>query len=176
MLKQFISILFRLCVLCVLCGFMSSGCDSGIGGYQWKSLYREDIHTVAVPIFSTKDFHRGVEFQVSDALTHEIEALTPYKVVERDHADTIIEGEVTGVTTVPHSASQETGEPQEQMATITVNFTWKDLKTGRILVARKGFQQTAEYYPSLGEDQFVGEQTAAERLAAAIVHELEAAW
>ena len=64
------------------------------GGYHWGSLYREDIHTVAVPIFGSKDFHRGVEFQISDALVHQIEAFTPYKVVDRDKADTILEGEI----------------------------------------------------------------------------------
>ncbi|HUB26605.1 MAG TPA: LptE family protein [Tepidisphaeraceae bacterium] len=150
--------------------------STGPGAYQWKSLYRTDIHTVAVPIFGTRDFHRGVEFQVSDALVHEIEAMTPYKVVARDHADTILEGEVISVNTNPLSNSNETGEPQEQLATIVVDFTWKEIKTGKILVERKNFEQTATYYPSLGEGEFVGEQTASEKMALAIVHELEGAW
>jgi hypothetical protein len=57
-----------------------------------------------------------------------------------------------------------------------VNFTWKDLRSGKILVQRTNFEQTATYYPSLGEGEYVGEQSAAESLAAGIVHELEAAW
>jgi hypothetical protein len=31
-------------------------------GYQWPSLYRSDVHTVAVPIFTNKSYYRGVEF------------------------------------------------------------------------------------------------------------------
>ena len=119
---------------------MNSGCGYGtgdttvVGGYQWKSIYRTDVRTVCVPIFDNKDFHRGVEFQVSDALVHQIEAFTPYKVVSRDHADTILEGEITSVTTNPLSLNSTTGTPQEQLASIIVNFTWKDLRTGKIRI------------------------------------------
>ena len=158
------------------CGYESSGETPNIAGYQWKSLYRSDVHTVAVPAFTTKDFHRGVELQVSDALIHQIEAFTPYKVVDRDHADTVIEGEVVQVSVNTLNLEETNGLPQEQLMSILVNFTWKDLRSGKILVERRNFEQTATYYPTLGEGQFVGTQSAAEQLAAAIVHEMEAAW
>jgi hypothetical protein len=164
------------CVAVAACGCGVESDNATVAGYQWKSLYRTDVHTVCVPIFETKDFHRGVEFQVSDALVHEIEAFTPYKVVARDHADTILEGEVVSVSTRPLSLSQESGVPQEEMASVIVNFTWKDLRSGKILVQRKNFEQSASYYPTLAEGQFVGEQSAAEKLAAGIVHEMEAEW
>jgi len=157
------------------CGYDSDN-SAVVGGYQWKTLYRTDIRTVAVPIFTNRDFHRNVEFQVSTALVHQIEAFTPYKVVNRDHADTILEGEIVSVRTSPLSLSQITGNPQEQLEVVTVNFTWKDLRTGKILVAKKNFEQAVSYYPTLGEGQFVGAQNAAEHLAAGIVHEMEAAW
>jgi Lipopolysaccharide-assembly len=162
-------------LLCPGCGYEADS-NTTIAGYQWKTLYRTDVRTVAVPIFITKDFHRGIEFQVSDALVHSIEAFTPYKVVSRDHADTIIEGEVVSVKTNYLSLSSTTGTPQEQLATIVVNFTWKDLRTGKILVDRKNFSQAATYYPTLGEGELAGEQNAAEKMSQAIVHELEAAW
>jgi Lipopolysaccharide-assembly len=169
--------IFGCCLLAVAgCGYQSSGESPSIAGYQWKSLYRSDVHTVAVPAFGTKDFHRGVELQVSTALIHQIEAFTPYKVVDRDHADTILEGEVVQVSASTLNLNEINGLPQEQLMSILVNFTWKDLRTGKILVERRNFEQTATYYPTLGEGAFVGEQSAAEQLAAAIVHEMEAAW
>jgi hypothetical protein len=169
--------LFAAATLLLLCGCgYESGNTAVIGGYQWKSLYRSDVRTVAVPIFKTDDFHTGVEFQVTDALAHQIEAFTPYKIVDRDRADTILEGEVLSVKTTPVNLSAITGTPQEELATIMVNFTWKDLRTGKILVERRSFEQATSYYPTLGEGQFVGEQEAAEQLAAGIVHEMEAAW
>jgi hypothetical protein len=156
------------------CGYESN--DVAVGGYQWKTIYRTDVHTVCVPIFETKDFHRGVEFAVSTALIHQIEAFTPYKVVPRERADTILEGEIVSVRTAPLSLSQSSGVPQEELASVVVNFTWKDLRTGKVLVQRKNFGQSSAYYPTLAEGQFVGTQDAAEKLAAGVVHEMEAAW
>src|SRR5947208_2107484 len=66
-------------------------------GYHWSTLYRGDVRTVAVPIFSSKDFNRGIEFEVSKAVVNQLEAHSPYKVVPRERADTIIEGEVVAL-------------------------------------------------------------------------------
>lgn len=157
------------------CGYQVSG-GAPRSGYQWKSLYREDVRTVAVPIFTTRDFTRGVEFQLSRAVAQQIEASTPYKVAPRERADTILEGEVASVSITKLSENKDTSTPQEQMLVYSVNFTWKDLRNGRILVRRRNFQQAAPYYPTLGEGRFVGAQQAAEELAVAIVQELQADW
>ncbi|MGA3067748.1 MAG: LptE family protein [Tepidisphaeraceae bacterium] len=151
------------------------GCSSG-GGYHWSSLYRQDISTVAVPIFTSKDYHRGVEFDVSDALVTKIEEYTPYKVTSREKADTILEGEIVSVQPLTVVLDPNTNTPQEQEYSIIVNFTWKDLRTGKILVSRQNFEQTSTYYGILGEDQNVATLTAADRLALGIVHEMQSSW
>jgi hypothetical protein len=117
-----------------------------------------------------------VEFSLSKALVSQLEAHSPYKVVPRERADTILEGEVVSVKLDTLSSDSRTAIPQEQIYAVTVNFTWKDLRTGRILVERRNFQQTTPYYPTLGEGQFVGSQQAVERLALGIVQELQADW
>jgi len=129
-----------------------------------------------VPIFSSKDFNRGVEFEISKALVNQLEANTPYKVVPRERADTILEGEVVSVRTNTLSSDFRSALPQEQLITYTIDFVWQDLRTGRILVQRRGFEQAATYYPTLGEGRFYGRQEAAERLALAIVQELQSDW
>lgn len=157
------------------CGYSRPGSDP-VGGYQWRSLYREDVKTVAIPIFATKDFHRGVEISLSKAIVNQLEAHSPYKVVPRDRADTLLEGEVVSVKLDTLSLDSNTAIPQEQLYVLTVNFTWKDMRSGRILVERRNFQQTATFYPTLGEGQFVGSQQAIERMALGIVDELQADW
>jgi len=152
------------------------GCGYQSGDYEWRSLYRQDVQTVAVPIFTNQDFHRGIEFSLTKAVINHLEATTPYKVAPKERADTILEGMVTKVTTNPLSNSSSTVLPQEQLMTLTVDFTWKDLRSGRILTQRKSFQQTAQYYPTLGESQFAGDQQAVEKLAMAIVQEMQADW
>jgi hypothetical protein len=157
------------------CGYTTVG-DEPSGGYQWRSLYREDVKTVAVPIFVNKDYTRGVEFSLTKAIINQLEAQTPYKVVPRERADTILEGEITSVKRDTISEDSRTAIPQEQLFIVSINFVWKDLRTGRILVERRNFEQTATYYPTLGEGQFAGSQLAVEKLALGIVQELQADW
>ena len=154
-----------------------SGSDSGgLAGYHWKSLYREDVRTVAVPVFANKSYRRGVEFALSKAIVNQLEAQSPYKVVPRDRADTILEGEITDIVLRTYSQDPRTAIPQEQLYLVRINFTWKDLRTGKVLVERRRFEQSSTYYPTLGEGQFVGSQENVERLALAIVQEMQADW
>ena len=152
-----------------------AGCSSD-SGFHWGSTYRTDIHSVCVPIFTTRDYHRNVEFQLTDALDKTIEEFTPYKIEPRERADTILEGEIVSIRPLTLSLNPNTATPQEQSYTVTVNFTWKDLRTGKILVSRSNFEQTSTYFATLGESQFVASQDAAQRLAMGIVHEMEAPW
>ncbi|MGD0541525.1 MAG: LptE family protein [Tepidisphaeraceae bacterium] len=174
-----------LCVLRVsavqwVLALMLSGCSSqsggGEGGWHWGSVHRQDIHSVALPVFTTRDYHLGVEYQLSDALAKKIEEFTPYKVEPRERADTVLEGEIVGVTPATLTLDPFTATPQEQQYTIIVNFTWKDLRTGKVLVARRAFEQASTYFPYLGEGQYVASQSAVERLALGIVNEMEGPW
>ncbi len=145
-------------------------------GYTWGSVYRQDVQTVAVPVFVTRSFFRGQEQQLTQALVNQIEARTPYKVADRTAADTIIEGEIVRVDITTASQDADNALPQEQLYAVVVDFTWKDLRTGKVLVERRNFEQTVTYYPQLGDGRFVASQSAAEQLAAGIVDELQGNW
>jgi hypothetical protein len=149
---------------------------TGSRGYHWSSLYRDDVHTVAVPIFTNRSFRRGVEFALTKAIVNQLEASTPYKVVGREHADTILEGEILDTHIRTISPDIHTGLPQDQLYIMRINFTWKDLRTGQMLVERRRFEQSSSYYPTAGEGIYVGNQQNVERLATAIVQELQADW
>ena len=176
----------RICVyLCSSVVLLLCGCSSGYSSvgdepksqwYQWRSLYREDIHTVSVPIFKNKDYRRGVELSLSKAIVNQIEMRTPYKVVAREKADTVLEGEIVSVEVHTLSSDSRSAIPQEQIYDIKVNFTWKDQRNGAIICDRKNFQQTSTFYPTLGEGEYVGSQLGVERLALGIVQEMQADW
>ena len=159
------------------CGYQSSGsAENKPAGYQWSSLYRQDVKTIAIPIFTNRTFYRDVEFDLSQAVASQVEAKSPYKIAPREHADTVLEGEVVSVRVRTVSNSAINSLPQEQLYVARVNFTWKDLRTGKILCERRNFEQTANQYPTLGEGRAVAEQDNVERMALAIVQELQAAW
>jgi hypothetical protein len=168
--------------LVLIAGLVAGGCGyansitNAASGYTNNSLHRQDVRTVAVPIFASKSFVRGVEFQLTTAIVQQIESTTPYKVVPAERADTILEGQIVdiGVSTV--SNDSRAAIPQEQLYRISVNFVWKDLRTGRVMVERRNFEQTSTFYPTLAEGRWAGSQQAAEQLARGIVQELQADW
>ena len=163
-------------VLLTGCGYHISGSAETEPGYQWHSLYRGDVKTVAVPIFANRTFYQHVEDELTTAVVKQLEAFTPYKVAPRERADTILEGEITRIRLRTISRDRIAAVPQEQMYVIVVNFRWRDLRTGKVLIERRDYEQTSSFYPTLAEDQWVGEQDAAQRLATAIVGELQADW
>src|SRR5215212_1033198 len=122
-----------LCALLLLtgCGYTHAG-DDPSGSYQWRSLYREDVRSVAVPIFTNKTYRRGVEFALTKAVVTQVEAKSPYKVVPRERADTILEGQIVDIRLQNLSNDSTTAIPQEQLYVLTVDLIWKDLRTGRI--------------------------------------------
>ncbi len=162
---------------CFLALALSACSHNPNDAYHWSTIYRPDVKTVAVPIFASKDYQRGVEFALSKAVINQIEANTPYKVVPRERADTILEGEILEVRVNTISQDSRSAVPQEQLLAIICNFTWKDLRTGRILMARRGWQETATYYATLGEGrEEEGTLSATEKLALSIVHQMESDW
>jgi hypothetical protein len=160
------------------CGYSQTGGENNKqqGGYHWNSLYREDIQTVAVPVFTTRDYRRGIEFRLTEAVIKQLELHAPYKVVPKERADTILEGQVTSVRVGSLSRDFQTNLPREQELVITIDLTWKDLRTGKILLLRRGIQQDAVFHPQLGEGEFAGAQQAIERFALVIVQEMQADW
>src|SRR5689334_10626073 len=112
----FLSILGIAWVACG-CGYTQSGSydSSDKTGYHWHSLYRQDVQTICVPIFDNKDYNRGLEFKLSKAVIHQIQANTPYRIADREHADSILEGEITAVRVNNLSNAPNSLTPQEQL-------------------------------------------------------------
>lgn len=157
------------------CGYHMSGTAETEPGYQWHSLYRGDVKTVSVPIFANRTYYH-FEDELTTAVVKQLEAFTPYKIAPRERADTVLEGEIIRVHTRTISRDRVSAVPQEQMVVVIVNFRWRDLRSGKILLERRDYEQSASFYPTLAEDQWVGGHQNLERLAAAIVQELQADW
>ena len=150
---------------------LGSGC-----GYRQGSLYPAQIQSVAVPVFGNASFERGMELSLTKAVVNRLETLSPYKVAGRESADAILEGEIVGVRLRTLSRDYQTNLPREQQMVVSVNFVLKDLRSGQILVQRRGVEVGEVYYPTLGEARFVGNQEVVEKLALAIVQNLQADW
>ena len=144
-------------------------------GYSSRPLYKSAYHTVAVPIFRNKDFRREWEFRLTEAIGKNIEYRTPYKLASADKADTVLTGEITSIQENVLTQRTNTILPRETEVTVVVDFTWKD-RNGRILVERKGFNRSSTEIMQIGERVTDATQLAVERLAAAIVDQMQSDW
>jgi len=156
-----------------------AGCASDpTAGYSTLSTFPQGYATVAVPIFENTTFHRNLEFDLADALIKEIEARTPYKVVPNARADTILTGRITDVEIDQLSKSRQTGLSEEVVLGVTIDFEWKDARTGEILQARREFATHALFVPSppSGEPIEFGEFAVIQRIASDVVDEMRARW
>src|SRR4051794_5653984 len=73
---------------------------TGCAGYRAgaASLYPPDIHTIYVPIFESDSFRRNLGERLIEAVIKQIEATTPYKVVNTPQADSVLTGRILGDT------------------------------------------------------------------------------
>ncbi len=148
----------------------------GSCGYSTKPAYNASVKTVSVPIFENKTFRREWEFRLTEAICKNIEYRTPYKIAPKGKADTVLTGTLTEVSENVLTRRFGTSVPRETQLVMIVNFTWKDARNNRILVDRKDFNRTSTELPQLGERVADAEQIAIERLAAAIVDQMQTDW
>jgi len=160
----------------------AAGCASKASqGYSLQqSLYREGIESVAVPIWQrgADVFRRDIETRLTEAIIKRVQLDTPYKVVDKSKADTVLEGTIVRVDQRVLSFNPRLGTPRDLQIRIVVRFTWTDLRTGEILVEQNNFRAAGVYYPTepLDEDFFLGSADAIDLLAGRVVEKMEKPW
>ena len=143
-------------------------------GYTTRALHRTDVRTVAVPIFESRSFRRGIEYELTRELINLIELRTPYKVTTQERADSLLKGTVIDLeeTVLTEDEDDVTTEAQ---VTLHVEYEWKDLRTGQVI--RAGQPHYAWYYAESEHLTLRSAQTSAIRkIAEAIVEHMEKDW
>ncbi len=159
---------------------LSQGCAiSASDGYVFDSGFRSDVRSIATPMFENRTFEHGVEARLAEALTKELNRVTPYavtsSVAEADSA-------ITGVIKVVHrrqlSVNRDSGLGQEMAMEIVVDFQWRDNRTGETLLARRNFRGAGTYIPTPGvaERTRIGEEGAIASVVQGLVAELRGDW
>jgi hypothetical protein len=149
---------------------------AGCQGYSNSWLHRQDVNTVYVEMFDNGSFRRGFEYTLTDAICKRIESQTPYKIVsDRNVADTVLSGSVNvGVGVL--ASDRWTGRPLEQEATAAVKVTWKNLKTGQLLVDNQTVYGSASYASGLGQTEDYSFAAAVNKAAQKTVELMEKSW
>ncbi len=147
-------------------------------GYVFGSTYDESVRTIAVPVFDNSTYTPGLEQTLTEAIVKRIQSSTPWRIVGHESADTVLTGTIEEARFQQLTRTRGTGFVQEQMLTLTVGFTWRDNRTGEPRVRREHFSATTTFTPARGlagepgERVEIGQRTAIDELARAIVAEL----
>lgn len=171
--------LFGLAIASIVAVAFASGCGYSTDRrdvIRTKNANNDNIHTVAVDVFASREFRRGLELQLTEALAKRIEAETPFKLAKRDRADTIITGEVLEVRQATIGRDFRAVRPRETSMTIVVRWEWKDLRTGEILLENPRFVQTVDYVRPLGEDFYHASQKSLDKMAERMIEQMAADW
>ena len=147
-------------------------------GYTFAGAYRDDIRTIAVPIFENATFEYGAEFELTELIIKEIHRTTPWRVVKESIAQTTLQGTITNSELRQITRQRQSGLGQEMAVELTVSFEWKENATGEVLVARRAYRASDTFVPTLpAQERFeLGRISASQRMARDIVGELRASW
>ena len=118
--------------------------------YSSRSILVQNVKSIYIPIFDNQTFRRGLEFGLTKAVKDEIMFKTRLRIAEKDEADSLLEGDIVdfGEETMIVDADDKIVESRIYIA---VNFTWKDLRTGRILAEQKDVIAPTEFIAERGE-------------------------
>jgi len=150
---------------------------AGCAGYSSASLYPKEVSTVYVEMFDNQSFKRGIEYELTDALAKRIESQTPYKIVSnRDRADTVISGHIAEVKESVLTTEREIGRALEKNVELRAVVSWKNLRTGEMLMDNKTVSASASYSEWQGQSFTYASTLAANSLAVRIVELMESKW
>jgi Lipopolysaccharide-assembly len=130
--------IYRLALLtCAAVVLTLPSCESdgnlNVLGYTTRPNYDCSIHTIHVPIFQNHTFAKGIEFDLTRAVVRAIELQTPYKVVGEDKdADAELSGTIISFAKNTLNVNP-LNEIREQETVLTVEVTWRNLRTGEFL-------------------------------------------
>ncbi|MFP4141249.1 MAG: hypothetical protein ACOCZU_08025 [Planctomycetota bacterium] len=152
----------------------SAGC-----GYQVGNLYRDDVDTVAVDMFTRGRmvYRRELETRATEAIIKRIN-LTPYRIAPKNQADTILTGSIDVVPQRVPQYDPDSGQPRFKELLLKVSFQWKDQRTGKMLAEHSNVIVSGTYvtHAPLNEDFFQGSEDVVNRLAERIVGYMERDW
>ena len=162
-------------VWCLVC-LLSSGCTE-MSSYSDEPLFPQDVSSVCLEMFDNQTFRRGVEYELSDALSKRIEVETPYKLVSSlDRADTVINGQIISIGVSELSIEREIGRALETELELRAVVNWKNLKTGQLLIDNQTVSASASYSTYQMQDFKYASNLAANNLAQKIVELMEQKW
>ncbi len=146
-------------------------------GYTSRNLYNTDIETVCVDMFQSESFRRGAEFELTRAVCQQLELHSPYKIVaDRRQADTVLYGSISRIDEKALTQQRELDRPMQSQIVVVAQVTWKDLRSGNLILDNKKFKVSGQFANLLAAGENSAIRQAANEMAVQIVQAMEEPW
>ena len=160
------------------------GCMN-LGGYQVgsRSLFGQDIKTVYVPIVEADPTRRHLAERLTEAICKRIEERSPYKVVGRPSADSVLECRIVTKNQWV-SLVDPSNDPRQKSGELVVEIRWRDRRSQDIrqfdtLAWSDSTSQVSAsdaMVAEFGHSLLTSEQRQIDRIASQIVGMMESPW
>ncbi|MCF6156742.1 MAG: hypothetical protein E3K36_16235 [Candidatus Brocadia sp.] len=144
-------------------------------GYSSKSLLRSNVRSIYIPIFDNNTFRRGYEFDLTKAVRDQLLLRTRLNIVDKDEADSILFGRITGVDENVLIEDRE-DNIVESRVTVSIEIRWVDKRTGRTIVERRNIKRPTEFIVRRSETLTSSGNEAFVKVAQSIVDAMEEDW
>ena len=134
-------------------------------GYSFRGTLPEHIQTVAVPVFVNKTGEPAVEGFLTSAVVEAFSTNGRLRVVRREDADAVLEGEVIGYTVQSISYDSQANVRQYRLL-VTMNLKLLDMKKSAILFEEHGLREKADFQVQNAVSQTISREETAVRTAA----------
>lgn len=162
-------------------GAMFCGC----AGYQLgnRSLFRNDIRTIHIPVVRSDSFRPELGVMLTEAIQKEVERRTPYKISDFATSDSVLSCRITA-DSKRVTAETITNEARLIQSVMSVEVQWVDRRNVPLIETRflpPGetaffFSESESFVPEAGQSMATANQRAIERLANHIVDQMEMRW
>jgi len=113
-------------------------------GYSFRGTLPEHIQTVAVPVFVNKTGEPKLGSVLTNGVVEAFSTNGRLRVVRREDADAVLEGEVIGYSVVPISYDSNANVRQYRL-TVTMNLKLLDMKKSAVLFEEHSFSEKADF-------------------------------
>jgi hypothetical protein len=155
----------------------------GLGGYQTgsRSLFGPDIQTVCVPIVEADPTRRHLAERLTEAISKRIEERSPYKVVGRPSADSVLECRIIDKKQRVALVDNH-NDPRQKGGELSLEVRWRDRRSQDLRqfdpLSWNETKVTASdsMVAEFGQSLLTSEQKQIDRLADQIVGMMESPW
>jgi hypothetical protein len=140
---------------------VAAGC-----GYSFRGTLPGHIQSIAVPVFTNRTQEPAVENVITRAVVDAFATNGRLRVVSREGADSLLEGEVTGYQLIS-VAFDPSASVRVYRLVVTLNLRYRDLRENTLVFERQGFHERADFQVPAAVSQTLVAEDAALREAAA---------